>query len=181
MQVRKKVLAISGSTRVNSSNSVLINAIAFLFAQEVDIILSPGIDTLPHFSTDYKEDDIPEAVAQFRKAIEEADSVLICTPEYAHGVPGSLKNAIDWTVGTNEFSNKTTCLITASTNGQYGHKALLETLQVLEAKNIDELQMIVPFIQTKVNNEAGIIDKQLKADIEKLISKLLIYLENHNS
>ena len=66
----------------------------------------------------------------------DADGVIICTPEYAHGVPGSLKNAIDWTVGTGEFSGKPTMLITASTDGKNGHKALLETLKVIEAKNI---------------------------------------------
>jgi chromate reductase, NAD(P)H dehydrogenase (quinone) len=180
MQVKNKFLAISGSTRVNSSNSVLINAIAFLFAEEVEIILSPSIDTLPHFNTDYKEDNTPAAVTQFRKAIDSADAVLICTPEYAHGIPGSLKNAIDWTVGTNQFSNKLTCLITASTDGQYAHKALLETLRVLEAKHLDELQMAVSFIQSKVDKEEGIIDEMLKEKIMQIIKKMIDYCTIEN-
>jgi chromate reductase, NAD(P)H dehydrogenase (quinone) len=81
--------------------------------------------------------------------ISTATAVIICTPEYAHGVPGTLKNAIDWTVSANEFNNKPTALITASTDGTYAHNALLETLRVIEAKNIDRHQLLIQFAKLK--------------------------------
>jgi chromate reductase, NAD(P)H dehydrogenase (quinone) len=177
MDSRKKILAITGSTRTNSSNLNLLKAISNLIGTQIDFELFDGIASLPHFTP---ETTIPNTVLLFRTAIDNADGVLICTPEYAHGVPGSLKNAMDWTVSSNQFSGKITCLITASTDGQYGHKALLETLRVLEAKHIDELQMVVSFIQTKVNKEADIIDDTLKQHLMPLLEKFIHYCTTEN-
>jgi chromate reductase, NAD(P)H dehydrogenase (quinone) len=178
MNTKKKLLAIVGSTRLQSSNLNLLKAIKNLVETKVAFEIFDSIVRLPHFNPD--DILVPAAVIEFRKAIDDADGVIICTPEYAHGVPGSLKNAIDWTVSTNQFSDKTTCLITASTDGQYGHKALLETLKVLEANHIDELQMVVPFIQTKVNSEGDIIDVVLKEQLILLIQKMIDYCTEVN-
>ncbi len=73
-------------------------------------------------------------MANFREQLDDAEGIIICTPEYAHGVPGALKNAIDWTISSSNFPHKPTLLITASTDGKYGHAALLETLTAIEAK-----------------------------------------------
>lgn len=173
MSKRKKVLAISGSTRQNSSNHKLINAIAALAAGQMDITTFDGIDTLPHFNPDNNNGQVVKEVEDFRKLLRDADGVLICTPEYAHGVPGSLKNAIDWTVSTNEFSHKPTALITASTDGRFGHTALLETLRVIEAKNIDQLQMVIQFIRTKVSDDGQITHDQTLQNIKQLIEDFI--------
>jgi NAD(P)H-dependent FMN reductase len=101
--------------------------------------------------------------------LNSADGVIICTPEYAHGVPGSLKNAIDWTVGTSEFSQKPTMLITASTDGKSGHQSLLETLHVIEAKNIHHLQLLISFASTKVNDHNNITDMTTLNEVKKLL------------
>src|SRR5436190_24051659 len=127
------VLAICGSTRMQSTNHLLINAIASLYANTLEIQVFTGLAALPHFNPDIEDEHI-ETVQSFRQLLSKADGVLICTPEYAHGVPGALKNAIDWTVGSNEFYHKPTALITASTEGNYGHAALLETLKAINTK-----------------------------------------------
>jgi len=165
---KKKIFAISGGTRTNSSNLSLIKAIEKLTADQLTFHIFNDLAALPHFNPDLNSDEI-DIVKNFRKQISESDGVLICTPEYAHGVPGSLKNAIDWTVGTAEFSQKPTVLITASTDGEFGHQALLETLRVIEAKNIDELNLLIQFIRSKVNISNEIIDEQLKTDLNKLM------------
>ena len=149
MTEKKNILAISGSTRQNSTNHRLITAIAGLCNKDFNIAFYNGLAKLPAFNPDDNDDNTATEVMEFRKQLNDADGVIICTPEYAHGVPGALKNAIDWTVSTNEFSNKPTILITASTDGRYGHKALLETLRVIEAKDIDQLQLLIQFAQTK--------------------------------
>ncbi len=166
---RKKILAISGSTRKNSTNQRLINAIAELSKEIFEIQFYNRISSLPHFNPDENNPEILENVFQFRRLLNEADGVIICTPEYAHGVPGTLKNGIDWTVGTGEFSHKPTLLITASTDGKYGHQALLETLRVIEAKNIEELQLLISFAQTKINSNNKITDEKTLTGIQKLI------------
>ena len=171
-QSRKKILAISGSTRESSTNHRLINAISEISKEIFDIQLYKGIASLPHFNPDNDQENVDKEITHFRELLKVSDGVIICTPEYAHGVPGTLKNAIDWTVGTNDFVHKPTLLITASTDGKYGHHALLETLRVIEAENIDELQLLIPFAATKVNYENKIIDENLSLEIKKLIADL---------
>lgn len=175
--MKKKIFAISGSTRQHSSNLTLLHAIAELFPDQLDITIFNGIATIPHFNPDWNEDDLPKEVAYFREQIDIADGVLICTPEYAHGVPGSLKNAIDWTVSSNNFSKKATCLITASTDGRNGHAALLETLRTIEARNVDQLQLVIQFIRTKMDTDNKIKDQKTLSDILELINKLIATID----
>jgi chromate reductase, NAD(P)H dehydrogenase (quinone) len=173
----KKVLAISGSTRKNSTNHAVIMAITNMMAAELEITLYDGLAGLPAFNPD-NEDNPGIAVDHFRKLLRDADGVIICTPEYAHGVPGSLKNAIDWTVGSAEFSHKSTLLITASTDGQWGHQALLETLKVIEAGNIEQQQLLIQFAQTKIRKD-GVIKHD---DTEKEVSRVLeVFIRNMSS
>ncbi len=96
------IIAISGSLRTNSSNSKIIQTIAGL-STEVDFIISNIIGDLPHFNPDNDKNKTPEIVKTWREQIKKADGVIICTPEYAFGVPGVLKNALDWLVSSGEF------------------------------------------------------------------------------
>jgi NAD(P)H-dependent FMN reductase len=169
----KKILGIPGSTRSNSTNHALIKAIAALTAKDLAIEVYDGIGRLPHFDPGLTDEGVPAEVVQFRSLLAAADGVLICTPEYAHGVPGSLKNAIDWTVGTCEFSHKPTVLITASTDGRFGHAALLETLRVIEAEKIDELQLLIQFVRTKVSPLGEIVDAGTLEAVKGVMGRFL--------
>ncbi|MEP6750242.1 MAG: NADPH-dependent FMN reductase, partial [Bacteroidota bacterium] len=112
MQKNKiKILAVSGSLRANSSNAIILQAIEKLMPGQVEFFIYKGIGDLPHFDD---AENIPITVSVWRKHLQDADAVLICSPEYAFGVPGSLKNALDWTVGSGELVNKPLALITAS-------------------------------------------------------------------
>jgi len=178
---KRKVLAISGSTRQNSTNHSLIKAIIELSATSLDIAVFDGIGNLPQFNPDTDGDNVAKEVAHFRRQLSNAEGVIICTPEYAHGVPGALKNAIDWTISSSSFPNKPTMLITASTGGFYGHKALMETLRAIEAKNIENLQMVIPFVKTKLNVDNRIVDDKTLADVKKLISDFVETLNNEQA
>ncbi len=168
-QLPKKVLAICGSTRQQSVNHRFIKAIAAMGNAYFKVLLFDGLATLPHFNPDENKEQVAVSVARFRQLLKEADGVLICTPEYAHGVPGTLKNAIDWTVSTNEFSGKPTMLVTAATDGSFAHKALLETLRVIEAKDIEQHQLLIQFAATKIDSENNITDEPLKAGLQQLV------------
>ena len=92
-----------------------------------------------------------------------ADGVIICTPEYAFGVPGSLKNALDWTVGSGSFEGKPLALITASTGGQYAHGALQLILKnALGAHLSDDTSLLISFIRTKLDSTGAITDTATK-------------------
>ena len=169
MAERKKVIAISGSARRNSANLRLIKAIDELTKEKFETIVFEGLTELPHFNPDLDNDNPPEPVNNFRKALQNSDGILICTPEYAMGVPGTLKNALDWTVSSGEFSGKPVALITASTSGLKAHESLLDTLQVIDARINEETQYLISFIQVKLNSENKITDEQTMSDIQKLI------------
>ena len=169
MTDRKKVIAISGSARKNSANLRLIKAIDDLTKEKFETIVFEGLTDLPHFNPDLDTDHPPEAVDNFRKLIKNSDGILICTPEYAMGVPGTLKNALDWIVSSGEFSGKPVALITASTSGVKAHESLLDTLQIIDARINEHTQYLISFIQVKLNGENKITDEQTLSDLQKLI------------
>lgn len=169
---KKKILALSGNTREHSTHKNLITAIKNLSSDFFTISFFDDLTDLPHFNPDRDTDQPPQAVASFRKRLQDADGILICTPEYAMGVPGTLKNAIDWTVSSCEFSHKPTALITASSLGYKGHASLLETLKIIEAGVTNETQLVIPFIKTKVSRECVITDEDTRAEVKKLLEAL---------
>lgn len=163
-----KILAISGSTRKASSNLTLIKAIADLTPGLFAIDFFEDLSELPHFNPDNDHEHVTASVTAFRQKLRTADGILICTPEYALGVPGSLKNAIDWTVSSMEFSRKPVALITASLSGERAHQSLLGTLLIIESLMTEHTQLLIPFIKSKVN-EQGITDKDTLDKVNQLI------------
>jgi chromate reductase len=173
-----KVLAISGSTRSSSSNLNLIKAVSILAEQRFQTTIFEGLTSLSHFNPDLDNEAPPIEVAAFRQQLREADGILICTPEYALGVPGSLKNAIDWTVSSMELNQKPVALITAGLSGKVAHQSLLGTLLMVEARISQHMQVIVPFVKTKVNHNAQITDAETLEAINKLITAFSAMMKN---
>ncbi|MEO7175788.1 MAG: NADPH-dependent FMN reductase [Saprospiraceae bacterium] len=167
-----RIVAISGSTRRASSNLNLIKAIAEQASETFAVNIFEGLSDLPHFNPDLDNENVDPQITEFRKLLSEADGVLICTPEYAIGVPGTLKNAIDWTVSSMEFSNKPVALITASLSGEKAHKSLLGTLLIIEARMTTDTQLLISSVKTKVNAEAKITDNETLNSVNKLIQSL---------
>lgn len=154
-----KIVGISGSLRAGSSNAALLRAAAALAPAGMDIVLYQDMGSLPHFNPDL--DGIgavpPPAVAALRALLAAADGVLISSPEYAHGVPGSLKNALDWIVSSGELGDKPVVLLNASpSGGQFAQAALLEILRTMSARVLVEASLVEPFVRKKLDS-AGIV------------------------
>ncbi len=183
MKEKKKILAISGSTRVQSTNLNYIQAIVQLSADIFEIKIFEGLTQLPHFNPDLDLElsTAPEEVKAFRHLLREADGILICTPEYAMGVPGTLKNAIDWTVSSCEFIHKPTALVTASSQGSKGHASLLETLNIIEALMTPATQLLIPVAKTKINFELKILDNKTLNELNSLVLELHQLIQNKKS
>lgn len=163
---KKKVLAISGSTRENSSNERLIRKIAELSSEAIELTLFASISELPHFNPDLDNADaLPASVLAFRQQIAAADGVLICTPEYVFTLPGSLKNALEWCVSTTLFSQKPTGLITASASGEKGHEALQLVMRTIEAKFNEGTSLLIKGIKAKIDMEGNIADAKTLEDV----------------
>lgn len=169
------ILAISGSLRQKSSNTAIMNALADLAPENVRIQIFEGIGDLPHFNPDIDTDRGPDTVEGWRKQLKEADAVLICTPEYANGVPGVLKNALDWIVSSGEFMNKPTAVISASPTpmgGDKAHASLLLTLRMMTARIVEGATLMIPQITVKLNQEGVLADSETKLKLRNLLIAL---------
>jgi len=167
-----KLLAISGSLRGKSSNTALLRAGARVAPPGVIVNLCRSLNHLPHFNPDLDRDPGPGAVVTFRAQVRAADALLICSPEYAHGVPGTLKNALDWLVGSGEVVNKPVALIQTSARARYVYDSLNETLKVMMAVIIPEASITLALANSRLNDEEiaadPVIASQLRASIEAM-------------
>ncbi len=128
-----RILGISGSLRTASSNTVLLRAATSLAPEGVDINVYGDLGDLPHFNPDLEGSE-PPSVIDFRARLHMSDGILISSPEYAHGVPGVLKNALDWVVGSGELVGKPVALLNASPRATHAQASLRETLTTMDAR-----------------------------------------------
>ncbi len=163
--MKKKIFAISGSTRSLSANAILLRVIADLTRDKYDLEIFQGIDQLPHFNPDLDTETPPAEVISFRKQISEADGVLICTPEYVFSLPGSLKNALEWMVSTVIFSDKPTGLITASANGKKGHAELALVMKTIGAKFNPKTRLLISGIKGKMGKNGEMKDEKTRLEL----------------
>ncbi|MEO8173135.1 MAG: NADPH-dependent FMN reductase [Sediminibacterium sp.] len=176
--MKKKILAISGSTRANSVNLQILEAIAKMYSSQVDFVLFSEIDQLPHFNPDLDQEPFPPAIISLRKKIEEADGILICTPEYVFSLPGSLKNALEWMVSTTLFTDKPAALITASSSGQKAREALDLIMRTLGVKLAENGSLLISAPKNKVSIDGEITDKATLLAIRELMDAFIFMLEN---
>lgn len=167
------ILAISGSLRAASANTSLLRTIAGIAPAGVTVTLYDGLDDLPHFSPDRDVANPPVAVSALRTQLRAADAVLICTPEYAHGIPGVLKNMLDWTVSSGEFVDKPTGVITAATEGAFAHTSLLETLRMVSAHRVEGASLLIPLVRTKVMPNGEITDLPTAQAVQAVLNALI--------
>jgi NAD(P)H-dependent FMN reductase len=150
-----RVVAISGSLKESSANSALVQALADLDPDQVDMWSQLG--ELPHFAPD---GDGGAPVESLRAAIAGADVVLLATPEYAGGMPGSLKNALDWLVGTGELYDKDVAIVSAAPSPERGANA---RRWVEETVGFQGSHVVASFTVTKDDAPASVLSRVLDA------------------
>lgn len=170
MNKKLNILAISGSLRTDSSATAVMKEAISMMPEGIHVTVYEGMGDLPHFNDSATT---PAEVDRFRKMVAGSDGVLICTPEYAFGIPGSLKNALDWTVGTGEFVEKPVALITAASVGKNAHAALLLTLTALSSRVADGAGLVIPFIRARLDENKKIKDASLRQDVALLVERFL--------
>ena len=150
-----RILAISGSLRRASSNTSLLRAAAALAPAGVDIRVYTGLGDLPLFNPDLEGNE-PASVKELCTQLRAVDGVLIASPEYAHGVTGAMKNALDWLVGTEVFVDKPVALFNASPRATLAQAALTETVRVMSADIVTQASISVALLGKNLD-QAGII------------------------
>jgi NAD(P)H-dependent FMN reductase len=177
----KKIVAISGSIREGSSNTNVLNALAAFIPEDIDYTIYNGIKELPYFNPDIDRVKPPAVVENFRKTLGESHALIICTPEYAQGVPGVLKNALDWLVSSAELYKKPVAVITASPSiagGDKANESLLLTLNMLDATVVKNGALLIPVVRTKFNVDAKVTDEDTKQALIALINSIVNEINN---
>lgn len=165
-----QLLAVSGSLRAASSNTTLLRAAATLAPPGVNISLYDEIGALPHFNPDLDDDTVAPAVLRWRAALAAAHGIIFSTPEYAHGVPGVLKNALDWVVGSGELVSKPITLFNASPRGVYAQASLTETLSVMSANIITNSSVTLPLTGKPLSAAQIAADPSLSATLHNALT-----------
>ena len=168
------LLTVSGSLRAGSSNSALLAAAALVAPACVEVVSYDTLADLPAFNPDIEEGPgpLPNAVARWRAALITADATLISSPEYAHGVAGALKNALDWVVGSGELVGKRVGLLSASAASRFAHAQLVETLTVMNWTLVPEATLILDIPRRGVTAEQLAADPRVAATLSGVVAAL---------
>jgi chromate reductase, NAD(P)H dehydrogenase (quinone) len=156
-----------------SSNSALIDAVSRLAPEGVNVSIFDTLGEIPPFNPDLDSDDPPEVVARLRARLQAADGVLISSPEYAHGVPGMLKNALDWLVGSGELVGKPIALVNATSRATHAWASLAETLTVMSARVIADASLTIPLDGRRLDAQGIAADHELSRLVTAVIGALL--------
>ena len=171
-----RLLAVSGSLRSGSSNTVLLEAAARLAPSGAEIQLWRDIAALPHFNPDIDAPDahqLPATVADLRRAVGNADGLLLSTPEYARGLPGAFKNALDWLVGSLEFPGKRVAVISPSARSTHAQAQLELVLTTMSARLIDGSPIVIPLPSRDMTVDAILGDQALAATIRSAMADIV--------
>jgi NAD(P)H-dependent FMN reductase len=151
-----RILSLSGSLRRASTNTAVLEALARLAPADVEIVIYRELAALPHFNPDDDGDAPPQAVVALRNLVGASDGLLIAAPEYAHGLPGALKNALDWLVASVEFPGKPVALLNTAPRASHAQAALREILTTMSARLNCEAFASLPLTGRQID-AAGIV------------------------
>jgi chromate reductase, NAD(P)H dehydrogenase (quinone) len=175
-----RLFAISGSLRAGSSNTILLRAAARLAPAGVEIAVYDKLGDLPHFNPDLEGAE-PPVVKDFCAQVGAADGLVISTPEYAHGIPGVLKNALDWLVGGFDFINKPVVFFNASPRSTYALASLTEIITIMSGQIVAEAAISVPLRELQID-EAGIVaHAEIVSTIRTAILTFVRAIENERA
>lgn len=135
-----RIIALSGSLRARSINTALLRRIASNAPDGVTVELVL-LSELPLFNPDLEE-ELPDAAATFRAAVTASDGLIVASPEYAHGISGVLKNALDWLVGCEGFAGKPVLVLNAAPRAHHAIAALRETLSTMAARLVENTSLV---------------------------------------
>lgn len=170
-----RILAISGSLRAGGSNNAVLDAARLLAPAGVEVLRYAGLRTLPAFDPDLDTpsgDQLPAEAAELRREVGRAQAILISSPEYAHGIPGALKNALDWLVGSIEFPGKPVALLNTSPWSMHAPAQLAEVLTTMNARLVPGASATVPLLGRPLDGAAIIADRSLAPVIRNALTIL---------
>ena len=171
-----KILVLAGSLRRDSYNRALARAAAQLATSGVSIEMFDGLGALPFYDGDLEDEGLPLAVVALRRAIVEADALLLATPEYNGATSGVLKNALDWASRgpARILAGKPVAVMGASTGGSGAKGGIESVVRILGRTRSDVLDHLVavPFAARAFDDDLALVDSEIRAHVAKLVTEL---------
>jgi len=171
-----KLFGLCGSLRARSSNRAMLEAYARLCADAAELKIYEGLAGLPHFNPDDDREELAASVTDLRTQIAASDAIVISTPEYAHGLPGSLKNALDWLVSDPAFAGKPVVLISAERGSTWAIDSLREILRTMSAEVLVEASIALRLASNNVDADHILARPELADLLRESIGGLLAYM-----
>lgn len=170
-----RLLALSGSLRKISYNTAAIKALQRLSPPNVKIQIG-SIGELPLFNPDREGEHIP-SLAKLVDALVESDGLIIASPEYAHGISGPMKNALDWLVSGVEFPYKPILLINTSPRAFHAQEALREVLLTMSGNIIEEASVCIPLLSRNLDVDGIMDDLEIRHCLSKGLTRFCQEIE----
>ncbi len=180
-----QLLGIAGSLRKGSYNRKLLQIIHRRIPGDVEMEIH-YLDEIPLYNMDIEKEGFPEAVKNFQALVSSCDGIIIASPEYNYGIPGVLKNAIDWTsrpFDQNPFDKKPCAICSASASQFGGARAQQHLRQVLSAIGMlvmPQPELYIPKAQNIFDENQEINETTLKR-IDKLIASFIVFIKKHKA
>jgi chromate reductase, NAD(P)H dehydrogenase (quinone) len=170
------VLALAGSLRAASINVAFCRAAQRLAPPAMRITVYGELGSLPLFNPDL-EVTPPRAVAEFRAAIGGADALILASPEYAHGISGVMKNALDWLVSYEGFVAKPVVVINSSPRAHHAYDSLLQVLKTMSATLVKEASITLPLLGECTTEEQMISTPAITTQIRSALIALNAFVD----
>lgn len=177
-----RVAGIPGSLREGSLNKGLLRAAAELAPSGMEIQIYTRLGDIPPYNDDVFQIGDPEPVADFKNFIGAADALLISTPEYNYGVPGALKNAIDWAsrpAGKSALNRKPAAIMGCSP-GLGGtiraQHALRQSFVFTETRVMSQPEIKIPSAAPLFDSSAQLTDETTRQYVKKFLEAFVIWI-----
>lgn len=177
---RMKIVALSGSLRAASVNSAFCRAAVRLAPASIDASRATGLEDLPLFNPDL-DSAPPASVQRFRKQIGSADALIIASPEYAHGVSGVMKNALDWLVSDESVVGKPVALINTSPRAHHAYDSLAEILRTMSIHLVPGACLSIPLLGYCTTEELMLASEEVRGAVVRVFAELSAALAGPDS
>lgn len=171
-----KILALSGSLRAASYNAAAIQALQILAPKNIEITMC-SIGDLPLFNPDREGEHIP-SLDNLVQALKEADGLIIASPEYAHGISGPMKNALDWLVSGIEFPGKLIMLINTSPRASHAQESLREIVKTMSGVVVESACLSVPLLSSDLDVSGIVSNVDISTTLMTGLNKFCVEIES---
>jgi NAD(P)H-dependent FMN reductase len=138
-----RILGLGGSLRARSTSAALLRVASRLAPPAAVLHVTEQVGRVPLFDIDVEMAGVPPEVAVLRDELERAEAVLVCSPEYAHGVPGAFKNALDWLVGVG-LGRRPVGIVNPSASSVHAFASLQEILATMDGELVPDAVVAIP-------------------------------------